>query len=85
MFVSHSMEDVARISDRVLVMNGGNIRYFDIPEKVFADGEHLQEMGLKIPQITQIMNTLSDKGYPVRKGILTVDEAVKALSAILKK
>ena len=85
LFVSHSMEDVARISDRVLVMNGGNIRYFDIPEKVFADGEHLQEMGLKIPQITQIMNTLSDKGYPVRKGILTVDEAVKALSAILKK
>ena len=85
LFVSHSMEDVARISDRVLVMNGGNIRYFDIPEKVFADGEHLQEMGLKIPQITQIMNTLSDKGYPVRKGILTIDEAVKELSAILKK
>ena len=85
LFVSHSMEDVARISDKVLVMNGGNTEYFDVPEKVFAKGEHLSSMGLKIPQITQIMNALSDKGYNVGKGILTIDKALEELVAILKK
>ncbi len=84
LFVSHSMEDVARISDRVLVMNSGHTEYFDTPETVFAQGEQLGNMGLKIPQITQIMNTLSDKGYPVRKGVLTIEKAVEELLTILK-
>ena len=84
LFVSHSMEDVAKISDKVLVMNSGKTEYFDTPQKVFAQGEQLNHIGLKIPQITQIMNTLAEKGYPVNKGVLTIDKAVSELLAVLK-
>lgn len=85
LIVSHSMEDIARISDRVLVMNKGKMEFFDTPENVFAQGDKLKEMGLKIPQITQIMNTLYKQGYNVKKGVLTIEEAVKELLPLLNK
>lgn len=85
LIVSHSMEDIARISDRVLVMNKGKMEFLSTPENVFAQGDKLNEMGLKIPQITQIMNTLHQQGYNVNKGVLTIDEAVKQLLPILNK
>ena len=78
-----TMEDIARISDRVLVMNNGKMEFLSTPENVFAQGNKLNEMGLKIPQITQIMNTLYEQGYNVSKGVLTIDEAVKQLLPIL--
>lgn len=85
LIVSHSMEDIARISDRVLVMNKGKMEFLNTPENVFAQGDKLNEMGLKIPQITQIMNTLYEQGYNVSKGVLTIDEAVKQLLPILNR
>ena len=85
LIVSHSMEDIARISDRVLVMNNGKMEFFDTPQNVFAQGNELKEMGLKIPQITQIMNTLYEQGYSVKKGVLTIEEAVKELLPLLNK
>lgn len=83
LIVSHSMEDIARISDRVLVMNNGKMEFFDTPQNVFAQGDKLKEMGLKIPQITQIMNTLHKQGYNVKKGVLTIEEAVAELLPLL--
>ncbi len=85
LFVSHSMEDIARISDRVLVMHNGNLEMFDTPDAVFAQGDRLKEMGLKIPQITQIMNPLFDKGYNVPKGVLTIEQAVDCLLLLMKR
>lgn len=85
LFVSHSMEDIARIADRVIVVNNGKIEMFDTPKNVFAQGEHLEKMGLKIPQITMIINSLSNSGINIDKGILTVDEAVKRLLPLLNK
>lgn len=85
LIVSHSMEDIARISDRVLVMNKGKMEFFDTPQNVFAQGDKLKEMGLKIPQITQIMNTLYEQGYSVKKGVLTIEEAVSTLLPLLNK
>ncbi|MEF2919454.1 MAG: energy-coupling factor transporter ATPase [Acutalibacteraceae bacterium] len=85
LLVSHSMEDIARISNRVLVMHNGNLEMLDTPNAVFAQGEKLKEMGLKIPQITQIMNTLYEKGYNVPKGVLTINQAVEYLLPLLKK
>lgn len=85
LFVSHSMEDIARLSDRVLVMNGGKLEFFDTPHKVFAKGNELKSMGLKIPQITQIMNALYESGYNVKSGVLTVEEAVNQLLPLLNK
>ncbi len=84
-FVSHSMEDIARVSDRVLVMNSGHLEFFDTPHNVFSQGDKLKDMGLKIPQITQIINTLYDNGYNVKKGVLTIDEAVEQLLPLLNK
>lgn len=83
LLVSHSMEDIARISDRVLVMNDGKMEMLDTPHNVFSQGERLKGMGLKIPQITQIINALADKGYSVEKGVLTIEEAVKQLLPLL--
>lgn len=83
LLVSHSMEDIARISDRVLVMNDGKMEMLDTPHNVFSQGERLKGMGLKIPQITQIVNALADKGYSVEKGVLTIEEAVKQLLPLL--
>ncbi|MEE0858642.1 MAG: energy-coupling factor transporter ATPase [Acutalibacteraceae bacterium] len=85
LFVSHSMEDIARLSDKVLVMNSGKLEFFDTPHKVFAKGNELKKMGLKIPQITQIMNTLYESGYNVKSGVLTVEEAVSQLLPLLNK
>lgn len=83
--VSHSMEDIAKISDRVMVMNKGRLEMYNTTENVFSQGERLKQMGLKIPEITYIMNMLSDSGYGVKKGILTVEEAVRELLPLLKK
>ena len=83
--VSHSMEDIAKISDRVLVMNKGRLEMCDTTENVFSQGERLKQMGLKIPEITYIMNKLSESGYGVKKGILTVEEAIRELLPLMKK
>ena len=83
--VSHSMEDVARICDRVLVMNSSKMFMFDDTKKVFSHGDELEKMGLRVPQITKIMSALKDKGYDISDGILTVDQAFSELSSILEK
>lgn len=85
LLVSHSMEDVARIADRVLVMYDGSCVMFDEPQKVFACSEELEEMGLRVPQITKITTLLREKGVPLSEGILTVDEAFDEICSLLKK
>lgn len=83
--VSHSMEDIARTADRLLVMNGGHDVMFDQTAKVFARSTELEEMGLRVPQITKIMTMLQKKGYPIHAGILTVEQACRQLLPLLKK
>lgn len=63
--VSHSMEDVAQYASRILVVNGGKIVFDDKPRKVFEHEKELNEMGLAIPQVTQLMHRLKSEGYPV--------------------
>lgn len=82
--VSHSMEDIARFADRVLVVNEGRAVMLDKTKNVFARGRELEAMGLRVPQITSILLTLREKGYPVRP-VLTVDEAVEELRPLLRK
>lgn len=77
--VSHSMEDVAKYVDRILVMDHGRIRYDDIPVRVFSHIAELEEMGLAAPQMTYIMQYLHQKGYPVNTNILTVEEGVREI------
>ncbi len=82
--VSHSMEDVARMASRVLVMNAGEIEMFDTAEKVFARDSELEKIGLRVPQITKIMSVLKGKGYPVTT-VLTIEQALKQLMPLLDK
>lgn len=84
LLVSHSMEDIARFADRVLVMNAGKAVMLDTTANVFARGRELESMGLRVPQVTGILLTLQEKGYPVHP-VLTVDEAVEELRLLLKK
>lgn len=84
LLVSHSMEDIARCADRVLVMNGGKAVMLDTTDKVFAHGRELERMGLRVPQITRIMLDLMDKGFPVHPA-LTVESAIEELRPLLRK
>ena len=79
--VSHSMDDVARYVDRIMVMGGGKLLYDDEPVKVFRHVKELEELGLAAPQITYIMKLLKDKGLDVSTDVLTVEEAAKEIMA----
>lgn len=85
LLVSHSMEDIARVADRIIVMNNSHLVMFDKTRAVFSHGRELEKIGLRVPQITKIMLELKEKGYDVPDGILTVDEAFSAVSSLLKK
>ena len=85
LLVSHSMEDIARVADRIIVMNESHLVMFDKTREVFSHGRELEKIGLRVPQITKIMLELKEKGYDVPDGILTVDEAFTAVSSLLKK
>ena len=85
LLVSHSMEDVAKVANKVLVMNDGQAVMFDTVEKVYSRGEELHEMGLNIPHITKVIMGLRKKGYPIDSGIYTVDKAYDAIFDLLKK
>ena len=78
LMVSHSMEDVARLTDRLLVMNGSRLAMEGTPAQVFERAEELTEMGLNIPQVTQVFLKLRELGVDVPK-VYTLDAAVEAL------
>ena len=77
--VSHSMEDVARYVERIIVMNQGKIMYDDIPQKVFSHYKELESVGLAAPQVTYIMNALREKGFPVKTDAGTIEEAAEEI------
>lgn len=81
MMVSHSMEDVARLTDRLLVLNGSKLAMQGPPVEVFAHAEQLKQMGLSIPQVTQIFLHLRDLGLKV-DNVYTIDQAVKVLKQL---
>lgn len=85
LLVSHSMEDIARVADRIVVMNKSRLVMFDKTEKIFAKGDELEKIGLRIPQITKIMLQLRKRGVDVPEGVLTVEKAVDYLLPLIKK
>lgn len=84
LLVSHSMEDVARYVDRIMVMNHGHLIFDDVPRGVFTHVKELEEMGLAAPQMTYIMEYLREKGLAVKTDALTVEEAAKEIIKCLK-
>ena len=81
MMVSHSMNDVARLTDRLLVMNGSRLAMDDTPDMVFARAEELVEMGLDIPEVTRIFMKLRSLGLDV-ENVYTLQQAVTALTKL---
>lgn len=85
LLVSHSMEDIARTADRILVMNKGKAAMFDDTKTVFSRGEELEKMGLRVPQVTKIMARLQKMGYNLPSGILTVEQAANEIQTLIDK
>ena len=83
--VSHSMDDVARYVDRIMVMGGGKLLYDDDPVKVFRHVKELEDLGLAAPQITYIMKLLKERGLDVNTDCLTVKEAAAEILAHRKE
>lgn len=73
--VSHSMEDVAKYVERIIVMNKGSVLYDDVPKEVFRHYRELEQVGLAAPQVTYIMQALREKGIPVNTDATTIPEA----------
>ena len=83
--VSHSMEDVAKYVDRIIVMNQGKVLMDDVPKEIFKRYQELEEVGLAAPQVTYIMEDLRKKGLQVDSTVLTIEEARdEILRALLK-
>ncbi len=85
LLVSHSMEDVAKVADKVLVMNNGEVAMYDTVEKVYSHGEELHKMGLNVPHITKVVMGLRKKGIDVPNNIYTVDKAYEYILNLFKK
>lgn len=83
--VSHSMEDIARYADRIIVMNKGRVMYNDSPSNVFEHYQELEKVGLAAPQVTYIMHDLRARGLAVRTNVTTVGEAAEEIMRILEK
>ncbi len=82
--VSHSMEDLANLTSKIMVMDHGSLVMFDKTAEIFKRTKELKEIGLAVPQITKICDKLRDKGFPIPEGIYTVDAAKGEIEKILK-
>lgn len=83
--VSHSMEDIAKYVDRIIVMNRGQVMFDDEPKTVFEHYEELEQVGLSAPQVTYVMHELKAKGLDVPTDITTIEAAADAIMDALKK
>ncbi len=83
--VSHSMEDMARFCDELIVMSEGHIIMQGTRDEVFAKADVLSDIGLDVPQITRVMLLLREQGVDADAGIYTIDAAADALLKLLKK
>ncbi len=83
--VSHSMDDVASLAERVIVMNHGEVVMDGVPRDVFSRGEELRSMGLDVPQAVQLAGKLRERGYAVPEGIYLVEEIKAEIEKIVRK
>lgn len=77
--VSHSMEDVARTVDRLVVVNDGTLPYQGTPSEVFQHGQELEAMGLGVPQMTRVFNRLKGMGFDIGNSVFTIEQAKRAI------
>ncbi len=83
--VSHSMEDVAKLVDRVIVLYKGKVHMEGTPKEIYSQAEELRNIGLGVPQVAEIVNELKSRGFNIRTDILTVEEAKEEILKELRK
>jgi energy-coupling factor transport system ATP-binding protein len=82
--VSHSMEEVARFADRIIVMDCGTIALSGKPAEVFKHAEKLKEIGLGIPQVTQLFHILKAKGFNLKEDVFTVEQGLESVLGYIR-
>ena len=82
MLVSHSMEEIAKNVDRIVVLSDSHVLMSGTPRGVFARGDELMTAGLDVPQVTRVAMALRDKGIAINPAVYTVDELSKELVAL---
>ena len=83
--VSHSMDDVASLAERVIVMNHGQIVMDGVPRDVFSRGEELRSIGLDVPQAVQLAEKLRERGYAIPQGVYRAEEIREEIGKIARK
>ena len=83
--VSHSMDDVGRLCDRLFVLNHGKIAYSGTPAEVFTHAEKLHEIGLDVPECAKLANILRNQGFPIEAGLYRMDDVRDAILRELGK
>ena len=83
--VSHSMEDVGKLAQRIVVMNKGKVELLGKPSEVFKEVETLEKKGLAVPQVTYLMRVLRERGFDVSDEIFTVEKGTEAILKVLSK
>lgn len=83
--VSHSMEDIAKYVDRIIVMNRGSVLLDGTPREVFSHDQELEAVGLAAPQVTYIMQTLRGRGMDVKTDVTTLEEAEREILRAMKR
>ena len=82
--VSHSMEDIARIADRVIVINDGEIAMDGTVDEIYSRSDELRSMGLNVPEITSVFTELKKLGYDVPLNVYSVEDGAQIIKALLK-
>ncbi|HHW58215.1 MAG TPA: energy-coupling factor transporter ATPase [Clostridia bacterium] len=82
--VSHSMEEIARFANKIIVMNKGRIELMGTPREVFSEAEMLEKIGLGVPQITSLARELRQRGIPIPQDVLTIEEAKEHIVRYLR-
>lgn len=82
--VSHSMEDISRLVNRIIVMNRGAVEFQGTPKEIFRFEERLKEIGLGVPKVVELINALREKGLPLREDIITIEEAKAEIANYLR-
>lgn len=83
--VSHNMDDIAKLADKVAVMNHGKLMIYDKPDKVFANRQIIKDAGLLEPEVMQLLQKIKDKGLDVNVNVLNKNDALKEILTALRK
>ncbi len=82
--VSHNMEDIAMLADRVLVLNKGTVAMHGTVDEVYSKGKELRQMGLNVPEITEVFALLRQKGFDLPANVYSVEKAVSCMKALIE-